>query len=353
MKNRGFTLIELLVVIAIIAILAAILLPALSRAREAARRAACQNNLKQYGLVFKMYASEHKDKFPPAAVGLNNSMPNVEARWDDKNGFDDVWAVPAGKSIYPEYLSDVNLWWCPSRQNVNKAEFVGPDNWKFYSGPTGIKNVSPDNGGTLDPVWFEDDMSYAYYGYVATTVDEWETMMIASDYNVGHRGPLAGSFTPEQIQTKLDADFSWTQFTEDAIRQRIQNRVETYRPRNCWYYPVGSAEIITNSITIKGTGGGNNILRVREGVERFFITDINNPAGNAKSQSSIPVMWDQVMMESGDTPDEIKSAKFCHVPGGSNVLYMDGHCEFRRYPDASGERSLPCGQIAVLMGSLW
>lgn len=100
-RRPGFTLFELLAVIATIGILAAILLPALARSRETARRASCLANMAQLGMVLKMYAEEHDRNLP----------------WSGGGGNADCLLALRG-----DYVTDEKIFFCPSDTNPSEGE---------------------------------------------------------------------------------------------------------------------------------------------------------------------------------------------------------------------------------------
>ncbi len=328
-ETKRLYLIELLVVIAIIGILAAILLPALARAREAARRKSCQNNLKQWGTIFKLYADEQKDYWPPIQITNQNATGWPALTIGGSPDALELTRTPLVSAWYPNYNSDPAICICPSdaEEDVDTLKDANGD-WEFWKAG---KN-------------WQAGSSYVYIGWMfdllakpylpPTDIGGFPNLSAATeafDFNL----PASG-LVPVQFGATVDAMLGEALDRLDEPPHGVMLRRVTdmdFEVEPGW-----------------GNGGGDTIYRLKEGNERFMITDVNNPQTSAMAQSSLFAMMDMF----GNYGRAI--AFFNHVPGGCNVLFMDGHVDWVPYvapaPGMDNTTSMDLGATQPVLPSL-
>ena len=212
-RHRVFTLIELLVVIAIIAILAALLLPALSAARDKARTASCANNLKQLTTYLLLYCNENDDWVP--AVNLNQS----------------AWLSVINKTN-PELVKMEKLLVCPSAGGVPREGIEYTHGWATTYG-----------------------MNYTYWGNIASSTGIWSPKRRTFDAKAGSALVITETF--------LEPNVLWDHLEKVFMGYKSKHLYNTYPPAG--HHGNKKATAYTSV-------GGDRSLETRDGIHAAYLT---------------------------------------------------------------------------------
>ena len=330
MRKVGMTALKLLGLVGIVCLVAVVLfagvlmtLGVAARAGESSNRASCQNNLMQFGMLYKLYAQESPGgHYPPMSLrGFETSGGDIHMTFN---------FGPAVDTIYPDFLTDPGILICPSTPDPSHDSFMSE------AGIVLTEWRGPEEGGprTLNGKPCTDpsacihavDNSYWYWGFVfdklevehglaplerlsdamselgLIPVDRMSKLLTAQGI------PLPPPAGPAQIVHAF----------EHILLERALPALEAGD------LAALNAAADADVPATPGNAGTDTVHRLREGVERFFITDVSNPAAADTAQAEVFVMFDAF----GVSAINRGILYFNHIPGGSNVLYMDGHVEF-------------------------
>lgn len=322
----------LFLVLLLIASLAAVFLPALARAREAQTNdvSRCQNNLKQFGVIFKMYASENRGFFPPLMI---QNAPHFDCATRPRKATGDFGVAvlsPKLSSIYPEYLTDPRYLCCPGATKSDRASFQRA----LHYGPR-IKSISNDHVEYPAP----DDIS-------TVVCSQRDLGVRVADYSYNYLG--FAYRLQRHVEKPLQKD------EMEALRQIWRSPIvpSDAESLSTAFAPVLAAlekgewetaeMLVQGDLTADMPSSLARLYRLREGIERQFITDVNDERAAARIVSEIWIMGDAIWDEESHfnhrpgrgieawLPFRREYARR-DVAGGANALFMDGHVEYLRY----------------------
>ena len=307
---------ELLVILVILVLGAIVFLPTIEPAFEAKRRAACQNNLKTLGSILRLYAMENESESLPPMHGYE---PFGKARnaTGCLNVYDDFDFAPDMRALYPEYLQDPLTLVCPSGPYGKRPSLflgritIGENGYTDDAqGATGL--VRDDGSGTCQyaEMLTNGDVSYTYLGWAIDEEDLWFK-----------GGPVIGADAARRAGLPLSGRAQYVALACRILDARSKQGAASAALLDA---DILLKDVVGERITLDfSTGRWNDgcIRRFRGEFERCYITDWSQ---TVILRRDMAVAFDNVL-------DGI--ARSGHVPAGGNVLYMDGHVEFVRYPE--------------------
>lgn len=325
-------------ILGLLVILGLVSLPAMRYAGERSRRTSCQAQLRQWGQIYRLFASEHGGRYPGRFLDYQN-------RIRPENGF---WAAADISELFPEYLNDLNLLLCPSIVNKPAEGWTDVQRGYGYPATTGYRRG-------IDPSWADSP--------VDTPAREAARAMRAAKITQIQADAWCRDTSPDNDQycywRPMEDSYSywgWTVRGEQVSKPEdmaemgrvVDNDADDRSPLNPG---CNLKNYLKDFDVVLPIYGRTRIYYLREGVERFFITDIQDPGARAKTAAEIPVLFDKLEASLEMTASQPKD--WVHRPAGPNVLFMDGHAEFMPYPQANGSVGWMASDAAMYDKSIY